>query len=171
MTAARSATPPTDTTATDMPPTGGPSDTPAAAQPPSGPPSGPTVRMVEYDDAEDAVRAVYDRIMERRGIDFVPNFWKTVAVHPPTLERLWRQLEEVMAPGRLDPLTKEIVAIAVSATNACEYCVRSHSAAARRLGLDDEMLGELMSVIGLFNQTNSMASGMQVPPDSAFRVR
>ena len=132
---------------------------------------GPTVHMVEYDEADDSVRAVYDEIMARRGIAFVPNFWKTIAAHPPTLARLWRQLDDIMAPGRLDPLTKEIVAIAVSATNGCEYCIRSHTAAARKLGLDEEMLGELMGVIGLFNQTNSMASGLQVTPDEAFRPR
>ena len=131
----------------------------------------PTVRMVEYEDADDTVRAVYDDIMARRGISFVPNFWKTVAVHPPTLGRLWKQLDAVMAPGRLDPLTKEMVAIAVSATNGCEYCTWSHTASARKLGLDDETLGELMSVIGLFNQTNSMASGMRVPPDEVFKKR
>ena len=129
----------------------------------------PTVRMVEYEDADRAVRAVYDDIMARRGISFVPNFWKTVAVHPPTLERLWKQLDAVMAPGRLDTLTKEMIAIAVSATNGCEYCTWSHTAAARKLGLDDETLGELMSVVGLFNQTNSMASGMRVPPDEVFK--
>lgn len=131
----------------------------------------PTVRMVEYEDADEAVRAVYDDIMARRGISFVPNFWKTVAVHPPTLERLWKQLDAVMAPGRLDTLTKEMIAIAVSATNGCEYCTWSHTAAARKLGLDDETLGELMSVVGLFNQTNSMASGMRVPPDEVFKKR
>ena len=130
-----------------------------------------TVRMVEYEDADDTVRAVYDDIMARRGIDFVPNFWKSVAVHPPTLERLWRQLDEVMAPGRLDGLTKEMIAVAVSATNGCEYCVRSHTAAARKLGLDDETLGELLSVVGLFNQTNSIAEGLQVPPDAVFMPR
>ena len=129
----------------------------------------PTVRMVEYEDADRTVRAVYDDIMARRGISFVPNFWKTVAVHPPTLERLWKQLDAVMAPGRLDTLTKEMIAIAVSATNGCEYCTWSHTAAARKLGLDDETLGELMSVVGLFNQTNSMASGMRVPPDEVFK--
>ncbi len=131
----------------------------------------PTARMVEYDAADDTVRAVYDDIMEKRGIDFVPNVFKTLAIHPPTLERIWRQIEEVMAPGRLDRLTKEMIAIAVSATNGCEYCIRSHTAAARKLGLDDATLGELMSVIGLFNQTNSMASGLQVPPDERYMRR
>ena len=130
-----------------------------------------TVRMVEYEDADAAVRAVFDDIMAKRGIDFVPNFWKAIAVHPPMLERLWRQLDAVMAPGRLDGLTKEMIAVAVSATNGCEYCVRSHTAAARKLGLDDETLGELMSVVGLFNQTNSIADGLRVPPDAAFMPR
>lgn len=128
-----------------------------------------TVHMVEYDEASARVRKVYDEIMETRGIDFVPNVWKTFASHPPTLERVWRELREVMAPGRLDPLTKEMIAIAVSATNGCEYCVWSHTAAARKLGLDDEMLGELMAVAGMFNQTNKLAQGYQIETDEVYR--
>ncbi len=126
----------------------------------------PTVRMVEYDEANAPVKAVYDDIMRVKGIDFVPNFWKTLASHPPQLERVWSALKGVMAAGRLDPLTKEMIAIAVSATNGCEYCVNSHTAGARKLGMDDEMLGELMAVVGMFNQTNSLADGYQVEVDA-----
>jgi AhpD family alkylhydroperoxidase len=125
----------------------------------------PTVAMVEYDQASSAVRAVYDEIMANKGIDFVPNFWKTLASHPPLLEEVWRSLSRAMAPGRLDALTKEMIALAVSATNGCTYCIRSHTAAARKLGMDDEMLGELMAVVGTFNQTNRLADGYQVVVD------
>ncbi len=129
-----------------------------------------TVNMVEYDKASPRVRRVFDEIMAKRGIDFVPNVWKTLAAHPPTLERIWRELQVVMAPGRLDGLTKEMIAIAVSATNGCEYCVWSHTAAARKLGLGDEMLGELMAVIGMFNQTNKLAMGYQIEVDEVYRA-
>ena len=125
----------------------------------------PTVAMVEYERAGPEVRAIYDEIMAVKGIDFVPNFWKTLASHPPLLEEVWRGLARAMAPGRLDALTKEMIALAVSATNACEYCIRSHTAAARKLGMDDEMLGELMAVVGTFNQTNRLADGYQVEVD------
>lgn len=125
----------------------------------------PIVRMVEYEEASPEVRAVYDDIMATRKIDRISNFWKTVATHPPTLVRLWHDLKEVMGPGRLEPLTKEMIAIAVSVTNGCAYCINSHTAAAKKLGLDNEMLGELMAVVGLFNTTNKLAEGYQVEPD------
>jgi AhpD family alkylhydroperoxidase len=125
----------------------------------------PTVAMVEYDQAGPGVRAIYDEIMAVKGIDFVPNFWKTLASYPPLLEEVWRGLARAMAPGRLDALTKEMIALAVSATNACEYCIRSHTAAARKLGMDDAMLGELMAVVGTFNRTNKLADGYQVTVD------
>lgn len=125
----------------------------------------PTVKMVEYDAASDEVRAVYDDIMQAKGIDFVPNFWKTVATHPPMLKQLWNELQEVMADGALDPLTKEMIAIAVSATNGCEYCINSHTAAAIKKGMTPEMHGELMAVIGLFNKTNKLSDGYQVEAD------
>jgi len=128
----------------------------------------PTVTMVEYDDASEAVRALYDETMERRGINFVPNIWKTLATHPPTLERIWRGIEAVMVDGRLDRLTKEMIAVAVSATNGCEYCIASHTAVARKLGMDDEMLGELLAVVGMFNQTNRLANGYQVEVDDVY---
>jgi AhpD family alkylhydroperoxidase len=125
----------------------------------------PTVAMVEYGDAPSEVRAIYDEIMAVKGIDFVPNFWKTLGTHPPLLAEVWRSLERAMRPGRLDQLTKEMIALAVSATNGCTYCIRSHTAAARKLGMDDEMLGELMAVVGVFNQTNRLADGYQVDVD------
>ena len=124
-----------------------------------------TVGMVEYDQASPAVRAIYDEIMAVKGIGFVPNFWKTLASHPPLLEEVWRSLSRAMTPGRLDGLTKELIALAVSATNGCTYCIRSHTAAARKLGMDDGTLGELMAVVGTFNQTNRLADGYQVPVD------
>ena len=125
----------------------------------------PTVQMVEYADATSEVRAVYDDIMSVKGIDFVPNFWKTLASHPPLLIDVWCSLRDTMAPGRLDALTKEMIALAVSATNGCEYCTRSHTAAARKLGMDDGMLGELMAVVGVFNRTNKLADGYRVEVD------
>jgi AhpD family alkylhydroperoxidase len=125
----------------------------------------PTAAMVEYDQAMPDVRAIYDEIMAVKSIDFVPNFWKTLASHPPLLARVWRGLDEAMRPGALDALTKEMVALAVSATNGCTYCIRSHTAAARKLGMNDAMLGELMAVVGTFNQTNRLADGYQVEVD------
>jgi AhpD family alkylhydroperoxidase len=126
----------------------------------------PTIAMVEYGDASPQVRAIYDEIMAVKGIDFVPNFWKTLGSHPPLLAEVWRSLNRAMQPGRLDGLTKEMIALAVSATNGCTYCIRSHTAAARKLGMDDEMLGELMAVVGTFNQTNRLADGYQVEVDA-----
>jgi AhpD family alkylhydroperoxidase len=130
----------------------------------------PTVRMVEYADAMPAVRAVFDDIMKTRAIDLVPNFWKTLASHPPLLCDVWESLKATMRPGRLDALTKELIALAVSATNGCEYCINSHTAGARKLGADDEMLGELMAVVGAFNRTNALADAYQVEVDEAIRA-
>ena len=127
-----------------------------------------TVKMIEEKASNGSVREVYDDIKETRGIGYVPNIWKTLATHPPTLKRIWTGIKSVMAPGRLDPLTKEMIAVAVSSTNNCEYCIRSHTAAARKLGMDDEMLGELMAVVGMFNQTNSLANGYQVEVDEQY---
>ncbi len=124
-----------------------------------------TVSLVEYQDAPPEVKAIYDDIMRVKGIDFVPNFWKTLASHPPLLADVWSSLRDTMAPGRLDALTKEMIALAVSATNGCEYCTRSHTAAARKLGMDDGMLGELMAVVGVFNRTNKLADGYRVEVD------
>lgn len=125
----------------------------------------PTVKMVEYADATPEVRAVYDDIMQTRKIDRVPNFWRTLASHPPLLRDVWESLKAAMQPGRLDALTKELIALAVSATNGCTYCINSHSAAARKNGADEEILGELMAVVGVFNRTNALADAYQVEVD------
>lgn len=130
-----------------------------------------TVRLVEYADASPEVRAVYDDIMATRGIDWINNFWKALASHPPTLARVWEQVKSVMAPGALDPLTKEMMYVAVSATNGCAYCIASHTAAARKAGMTEAMLGELMAVVGTANQTNRLANGYQVPIDERFQLK
>ena len=125
----------------------------------------PTVKMVEYEAATGRVKEIFDDIKDTRNIAFIPNFWKTIAHHPPTLDRVWSDLKSIMAPGRLDTLTKEMIAVAVSVTNGCTYCINSHTAAAIKLGMDNEMLGELMSVVGMFNTTNKLADGYQVEAD------
>ena len=124
-----------------------------------------TVKMIEYNEAGPEVKAVYDDIMATRNTDTINNFWKTIAVHPPTLARTWRDLKEVMAPGALDPMVKEMIAVAVSTTNGCSYCVNSHTAAAMQKGMTKEMLGELMAVVGMFNTTNRLVEGYQVDLD------
>jgi len=129
----------------------------------------PTVDPVEYEEASPEVKAVYDDILEKRGLKEVPNFWKTVAVHPPTLKRTWETLAEVMAPGALDPMFKEMIAVAVSATNGCEYCIRSHTAQAKAKGMTSEMHGELLAVIGMFNETNRLVTTLQVDVDEALK--
>ena len=127
------------------------------------------VRLVEYADAAPEVRAVYDEIMQARGTDWVNNFWKALAHDPALLRRTWENVKQVMAPGALDPLVKEMVYVAVSATNGCEYCTYSHTAAARRKGMSEAMLMELMAVVGLANQTNRLANGLRIPVDPQFR--
>jgi AhpD family alkylhydroperoxidase len=129
-----------------------------------------TVRLIEYAEASGEVRAVYDDIMATRKTDRVNNFWKALANHPPTLRRTWESVKEVMAPGALDALTKELIYVAVSASNGCEYCVASHTASARQKGMTDEMLGELMAVVGMANETNRLADGYQVDVDDTFRT-
>ena len=127
------------------------------------------VKMVEYEDASDEVRAVYDDIMETRQVDWVNNFWKALAVDPVALRRTWESVKEVMAPGALDPLTKELLYVAVSVTNGCEYCIASHTASARKRGMTEEQLAELLAVVGMANETNALATGYGVPVDDAFR--
>jgi len=129
-----------------------------------------TVKLIEYAEASAEVRAVYDDIMATRKTDRINNFWKAIAHHPPTLRRTWESVKSVMAPGALDPLTKEMVYLAVSATNGCDYCIASHTAGARKAGMTDEMLGELMAVVGMANETNRLASGYQVEIDEMFRT-
>jgi AhpD family alkylhydroperoxidase len=128
-----------------------------------------TVKLIEYGDASPEVRAVYDDIMAVRKVDWINNFWKALAHHPPTLRRTWESVKEVMAPGALEPLVKELLYIAVSATNGCEYCIRSHTASARKAGMTDMMLGELMAVVGMANETNRLANGYQVDIDEPFK--
>ena len=128
-----------------------------------------SVKLIAYAEATAEVRAVYDDIMATRKIDDVNNFWKALASHPPTLRRTWETLKSVMAPGALDPLTKEMLYLAVSATNGCDYCIASHTASARRHGMTDEMLGELLAVVGMANETNRLANGYQVEIDASFR--
>jgi AhpD family alkylhydroperoxidase len=125
-------------------------------------------RLVQYAEAPPEVQAVYDDIMATRGVADVNNFWKALAVHPPTLARTWHSLKQVMAPGALDPLTKELVYIAVSVAQGCEYCIASHTAAARAKGMTDAMYGELLAVIGMAAETNRLAQALRVPVDPAF---
>ena len=125
--------------------------------------------LIEYADASPEVRAVYDDIMATRKTDWINNFWKTLANDPVTLRRTWESLKAVMAPGALDALTKELIYLAVSATNQCRYCMASHTASARKKGMTDEMLGELMAVVGMANQTNALAAGYQVEVDEQFK--
>lgn len=129
-----------------------------------------TVRMIEYEEAGPEVRAVYDDIMATRRTDRVNNFWKVIAHHPPTLRRTWESLKEVMAPGALDPLTKEMLYLAVSAANDCQYCIWSHTASARRAGMTEAMLGELMAVVAMASETNRLATSYQVEVDAMLRA-
>lgn len=130
----------------------------------------PTYPLIEYADASPEVRAVFDDIKATRRVEDVNNFWKALANHPPTLARTWESLKQVMAPGALDPLTKELIYIAVSVTNGCEYCTASHSAAAKQKGMTPEQFGELMAVVGMANQTNRLVQGYQVDVDERFRT-
>jgi AhpD family alkylhydroperoxidase len=130
----------------------------------------PTVKPIEYAQASAEVRAVYDDIKATRKVADVNNFWKALAHHPPTLQRTWESIKQVMAPGALDGLTKEMLYIAVSATNGCAYCIASHTASARKQGMTEAMLGELMAIVGMANETNALADGYQVEVDEAFRT-
>ena len=127
------------------------------------------VKLIEYRDAPPAVKSVYDDIMKTRGIDWINNFWKTLANDPRELARVWANVKQVMAPGALDPLLKEMIYVAVSATNGCEYCTYSHTAAARKRGMTDAMFLELMAVVGLANETNRLANGLRPEVDPQFR--
>jgi AhpD family alkylhydroperoxidase len=129
-----------------------------------------TVRLIEYDEAGPEVRAVYDDIMATRGTDWINNFWKAIAVHPPTLQRTWESVKAVMAPGALDLRTKEMLYLAVSVANNCDYCIHSHTAGARRAGMTDAMHGELLAVVGMASETNALANATRVPVDARFQV-
>jgi len=123
------------------------------------------VKFVEYAEASPEVKAVYDDIMATRKVNWVNNFWKALASDPKTLKRTWESIKQVMAPGALDALTKEMIYVAVSVTNNCEYCINSHTAAARKAGMSDAMLSELLAVVGMANETNRFANGYQVEVD------
>ena len=128
-----------------------------------------TLGLIEYEDASPEVRAVYDDIMATRKIDRVNNFWKAIAHDPVTLKRTWESIKQVMAPGALDALTKELIYVAVSTTNNCGYCITTHTASAQKKGMTDEMFVELMAVIGMANETNGLATGYQVEIDDQFK--
>jgi len=127
------------------------------------------VKMVEEGNAVPEVQAVFDDIKKTRGTDWINNFWKVLATSPVTLKRIWENVKIVMGPGAIDPLTKEMIYVAVSVTNNCEYCIHSHTAAARAKGMTDEMYGELLAVVGLANETNRLANGYQMEVDERFK--
>ena len=129
-----------------------------------------TLKMIEYEQATPEVRAIYDDIMATRKTDWINNFWKALAHDPATLRRTWHSIKEIMAPGALDALTKEMMYLAVSATNQCGYCIASHTAAARKAGMTDAMLAELMAVVGMANESNRLASGYQIEIDDRFKT-
>jgi AhpD family alkylhydroperoxidase len=128
-----------------------------------------TLGLVEYRDASPEVRAVYDDIMATRKVDWINNFWKAIARDPVTLKRTWESIKQIMAPGALDSLTKELLYIAVSVTNNCHYCIASHTASARKKGMTDAMFHELQAVIGMANGTNKLVTGYQVEIDEQFK--
>jgi AhpD family alkylhydroperoxidase len=129
-----------------------------------------TLGLIEYSDASPEVRAVYDDIMATRKTDWVNNFWKALARDPATLRRTWESIKSIMAPGAIDALTKEMIYLAVSATNQCGYCIASHTAGARKAGMTDAQFAELMAVVGMANETNRLASGYQVEIDERFKT-
>ncbi|MEO4000010.1 carboxymuconolactone decarboxylase family protein [Mesorhizobium sp. CAU 1732] len=131
----------------------------------------PIVSPIEYEDASPEVRAVYDDIMQTRGTDWINNFWKVLAHDPAGLKRTWEDIKQVMGPGALDPLTKELIYIAVSATNGCEYCTYSHTASARAKGMSNAQLMELLAVVGMANETNRLANGLRPPVDPQFQPK
>ena len=129
-----------------------------------------TLGLVEYQDANPQVRAVYDDIMATRKTDYINNFWKALANDPVTLKRTWEDIKQIMAPGALDALTKELIYVAVSVTNQCGYCIASHTASAKAKGMTDDMFRELMAVVGMANETNRLASGYQIEIDDRYKV-
>jgi AhpD family alkylhydroperoxidase len=128
-----------------------------------------TLGLIEYQDASPAVKAIYDDIMATRKTDWINNFWKAIAHDPAMLKRTWENIKEIMAPGALDPLTKELLYVAVSVTNNCYYCIASHTAYARKKGMSDAMFKELQAVIGMANETNKLVTGYQVEIDEQFK--
>ena len=129
-----------------------------------------TLGLIEYKDASPQVREIYDDIMTTRKIDWINNFWKALAHDPATLKRTWDDIKQIMAPGSLDPLTKEMIYVAVSVTNQCGYCIASHTASAKNKGMSDDMFRELMAVVGMANETNRLALGYQIEIDPQFKT-
>ena len=129
-----------------------------------------TLGLIEYEDASPEVRAVYDDIMATRKIDWINNFWKSLANDPATLKRTWADIKQIMSPGTIDALTKELIYVAVSVTNQCGYCIASHTASARNKGMTDDMFRELMAVVGMANETNRLSAGYQIEIDRQFKV-
>jgi AhpD family alkylhydroperoxidase len=129
-----------------------------------------TFGLIEYKDAAPEVRAVYDDIMATRKTDWINNFWKALANDPATLKRTWADIKQIMAPGALDALTKEMIYVAVSVTNQCGYCIASHTSSARNKGMTDDMFRELMAVVGMANETNRLSAGYQIEIDPQFKV-
>jgi AhpD family alkylhydroperoxidase len=127
-------------------------------------------RLIAYDEASPEVRAVYDDILATRKTDYINNFWKALANDPVSLRRTWESIKEIMRPGALDALTKELIYVAVSVTNQCAYCIASHTAAAQTKGMTDEMFHELMAVVGMANESNRLAAGYQVEIDERFKA-
>jgi AhpD family alkylhydroperoxidase len=128
-----------------------------------------TFGLIEYQDASPEVRSVYDDIMATRKTDWVNNFWKALAHDPAALRRTWQTSKEVMGPGSLDPLTKEMIYVAISMSNQCDYCIASHIAGARGKGMTDEQLRELIAVVGFANSNNRIVAGLQVEIDDQFK--
>jgi len=129
-----------------------------------------TLGLIEYKDASPEVRAVYDDILSTRKTDYINNFWKALANDPVILKRTWEDIKQIMAPGALDALTKELIYVAVSVTNQCGYCIASHTASARNKAMTDDMFRELMAVVGMANQTNRLSAGYQIEIDDSYKV-
>ncbi len=128
----------------------------------------PIFKPISEKEATGKVKEIFDEIKKIRQITEIPNFWKTLANYPETLERTWTSLQQVMKKGALDPVVKELIYVAVSITNACEYCIKSHSLAAKKKGATDEMLNEMIAVVGMANETNKLVEGYQVEVDENF---
>ena len=129
----------------------------------------PIFKLIQESEAKGKVKEIYDEIKSARQITEVPNFWKNLANNPETLERTWSSLKQVMKKGALDPVVKELIYVAVSVTNGCEYCIKSHSLAAKKKGATDEMLNEMIAVVGMANETNKLVEGYQVEVDEIYK--
>lgn len=129
-----------------------------------------TLGLIEYKDASPEVRAVYDDIMATRKTDWINNFWKALANDPVTLKRTWQDIKQIMAPGALDALSKELIYVAISVSNQCGYCIASHTTSARKKGMTDDMFRELMAVVGMANETNRLSAGYQIEIDDQFKI-